>query len=174
MDDLVRFGSGEYFALLGTLLLARGADFLSTWIATPHLVLEGNPIARHLGWKWGGAINVLVCLVFASWPLAAIMIATTSLLVAARNFQSAWLMRYLGEEAYRDWYLQRLREVPLALYLFCLAGQTLLTAFIGAGLVWAAPHSVVVLAVGMGLIAYALAVVLYTLLALWRIRRLSP
>ena len=28
-------------------------DFLSTWVATPNLVLEGNPIAKKLGWRWG-------------------------------------------------------------------------------------------------------------------------
>ena len=32
---------------------ARGMDFLSTWVATPNLVLEGNPIAKKLGWKMG-------------------------------------------------------------------------------------------------------------------------
>ena len=47
-------------------------------------------------------------------------------LVAARNFQSAWLMRSLGEQAYRDWHVERIQETRVTLYLFCLAGNTLL------------------------------------------------
>jgi CBS domain containing-hemolysin-like protein len=171
MEDFVRFGSAEYVALLGLLLGMRGADFLSTWVATPQLVLEGNPLARKLGWRWGALVNVAVCLIFAAWPLSALVIATTSALVAARNFQSAWLMRTLGEEQYRDWYIQRLRETPLPLYLFCLLGQTLLVAAVGASLMLFYGNRLVPFAVGLGIVAYAIAVVFYTSLALWRIRR---
>jgi hypothetical protein len=170
-EELLRFGGREYSLFLSLLLMARGADFLSTWIATPRLVLEGNPIARRLGWKGGAVVNLLVCLLFALWPLAALMIATTSLLVAARNFQSAWLMRTLGEEAYRDWYIARLQETDLPLYLFCLGGQVLLPALIGAGLIIFYGGSLVPFAVGLGILGYAFAVLLYTLLAFWRIRR---
>src|SRR2546430_102355 len=53
MDDRVPVGGRLYFFFLMLLLLSRGADFLSTWIATPNMVLEGNPLARKLGWKWG-------------------------------------------------------------------------------------------------------------------------
>ena len=102
-------------------------DFLSTWIATPNLVLEGNPIAKKLGWRWGVPLNIVICLVLAFWPLSAIVVCTASVLVAARNFQSAWLMRSLGEEHYRDWHVERIQETRITLYLFCLAGNTLLT-----------------------------------------------
>jgi hypothetical protein len=171
MEELVRFGGREYWFFLSILLVARGADFLSTWIATPRLVLEGNPIARRLGWRGGALVNLLVCGLFASWPLAALMIATTSLLVAARNFQSAWLMRTLGEELYRDWYVARIQQTHLALYLFCLGGQVLLPALVGAGLVMFYGGLLVPFAIGLGILGYAFAVLLYTLLALWRIRR---
>jgi len=171
MEDFVGFGSAEYVALLGLLVGTRGADFLSTWVATPRLVLEGNPLARKLGWKWGTLINLAVCLVFAAWPLSALVIATTSALVAARNFQAAWLMRTLGEEQYREWYVQRLRETPLPLYLFCLLGQTLLVAAVGAALMLFSGGHVPTFPIGLGIVAYAIAVVFYTSLALWRIRR---
>jgi hypothetical protein len=172
-EDLIRPGSAEYFALLGLLLGTRGADFLSTWVATPHLVLEGNPLAKRLGWRWGAALNVALCLGFAAWPLSAIVIATTSALVAARNFQSAWLMRMLGEESYREWYVQRLCHVPLPLYLFCLAGQTLLVSSVGTALMVFYDNRRIPFAIGLGIVAYAVAVALYTSLALWRIRRSS-
>jgi hypothetical protein len=171
MDEFAPMLSLRYAASLGVLLLARGADFLSTWIATPNLVLEGNPIARKLGWRWGTLVNLMVCLALAVWPFAAVTVATTSLLVAARNLQSAWLMRTLGEEEYRQWYVDHTRRASLVLYVFCLAGQVGLIAAVGLALVVFDAGSTIVLSIGVGIVAYALAVLLYTLLAYWRIRR---
>ncbi len=170
MDDTLPLASREYFFLLGLLLFARGMDFLSTWVATPHLTLEGNPIAKWLGWKWGLIVNLGLCLGFALLPIPAIIITTTSLLVAARNFQSAWLMRSLGEDAYRDWYVARVQATRLPLYLFCLAGNTLLPAIVGAALIYFAGQAVPQ-AIGIGIVGYAVAVVVYTLLSVWRTRR---
>jgi hypothetical protein len=147
-------------------------DFLSTWVATPNMVLEGNPIAKKLGWKWGAAVNVGLCLGFALWPLPAVIISTTSVLVAARNFQGAWLMRTMGEDHYREWHVQRVQETRITLFLFCLCAQAALFALVGLAVAffstWTEP---VVPGIGLGLIAYAAAVVFYTMLGLWRIRR---
>ena len=174
MDDTVPFGSQLYLLMLALLVFARGADFLSTWIATPNLLLEGNPIAKRLGWKWGAVMNVALVILLASWPLSAIVVATASVLVAARNFQSAWLMRLLGEHAYRDWHVQRMQETPISTYLFCLAGNTFLTAAVGLAVVYLSYRSrmpLALLGIGMGIVAYATAVLLYTLLAVWHTRR---
>lgn len=170
MDDAVPFSSGEYFSFFLLLILSRGADFLSTWIATPNLVLEGNPIAKKLGWKLGLALNLGMCVGFAFYPFTAIIICTTSVLVAARNFQNAWLMRTLGEQGYRDWHLARIAEAHLGLYLFCLVAQTALFAGVGSALILFRGHPVA-LAIGFGIVAYALTVLFYTLLSVWRIRR---
>jgi len=171
MDDTFPFASREYCLLLLLLIFARGMDFLSTWVATPNLVLEGNPLAKKLGWHWGLLLNVVLVAVLAKWPLSAIVVATASVLVAARNFQSAWLMHSLGEEAYRQWYFERVQETRITLYLSCLAGNTLLTAGIGAVLIYFSNERLVPFAIGMGMVAYAIAVAFYTLLAVWRIRR---
>lgn len=175
MDDTVPFASREYFILLAILTFSRGMDFLSTWVATPHLVLEGNPIAKWLGWKWGAAINLVLCVVFAGWPLPTIVLSTASVLVAARNFQSAWLMRSLGEEFYRNWYVERIQETRITLYLFCLAGNTLLIAAVGAALIVFSTTRddvlIVPMGIGSGIIAYAVAVAVFTLLSVWRNRR---
>src|ERR1041384_2784981 len=98
MEHPIPVGGRLYFFFLMLLLMSRGADILSTWIATPNMVLEGNPMAKRLGWKWGSLFNLVLCGVVAAWPVPAIIIGTSSMLVAARNFQSAWLMRSLGEE----------------------------------------------------------------------------
>jgi hypothetical protein len=146
-------------------------DFLSTWIATPNLVLEANPIARKLGWKGGIILNLILCVAFAFWPLPAIVIITTSLLVASRNFQSAWLMRSLGEERYRCWMAEKLAQTDWGLYLFCLFAQTVLVASVGGCLMAFSHWASIPFAVGTGIITYALAVTFYTLLSVWRIRR---
>jgi len=171
MDNPVSFDSREYLLMLALLVFGRGMDFLSTWVATPNLALEGNPVAKKLGWKWGLSLNAVLIVVLAMWPLSAIVVATASVLVAARNFQSAWLMRSLGEDAYREWHIQRVRETRVTLHLFCLAGNTLLTAIVGAVLIGFSGMRLVPFAIGMGTVAYAIAVALYSLLAIWRIHR---
>jgi len=176
MDDTIPFASRGYFLMLALLVFSRGMDFLSTWIATPNLALEGNPIAKKLGWKWGVLLNIAICLALPLWPLSAIVVSTASVLVAARNFQSAWLMRSLGEEIYRRWHVERVRETRVTLYLFCLAGNTLLTAAVGVALIYFSrtdmgEWQLVPFAIGMGMIAYSVAVAFYTLLAIWRIHR---
>ena len=72
MDDFIPFGSRTYCLLVLLLAFSRGMDFLSTWVATPNLVLEGNPIAKKLGWGWGGLLNIGICLGMALWPATAI------------------------------------------------------------------------------------------------------
>ncbi len=171
MDEFVLFGSRDYGLMFLLLFVSRGADFFSTWVATPNMVLEGNPIAKKLGWRWGIPLNLALCVGLAFWPLPAIVISTTSVLVAARNFQSAWLMRSLGEQFYRDWHIERVQETSVTLYLFCLFAQTLLTGGVGAAVVYFSDWRLVPLAIGLGIVAYAVAVAFYTLLGIWRMRR---
>lgn len=171
MDDLVPFASRSYGLCFVLLLISRGMDFFSTWVATPNLVLEGNPIAKKLGWRWGIPLNLAACFALAFWPVSAIVVSTTSVLVAARNFQSAWLMRSLGEEIYRDWHVARIQETRITLYLFCLVGNTVLTAAVGMAVIRFSERDLIPFAIGLGIIAYAVAVALYTLLAVWRLRR---
>ena len=171
MEGPIPFGGPVYLVLLLILIAARGADFLSTWIATPNLVLEANPIARALRFRWGLPVNVVLCFLFAFWPLPAIIIATTSALVAARNFQVAWLMRSMGEYEYRHWMVERLEQTPITLFLGCLFGQTLLFTAVGAILAACSRWQVVPFGIGMGFIAYAFTVLVFTLISLWRRRR---
>lgn len=170
-EDFVPFASRSYALLFLLLVVSRGMDFLSTWVATPNMVLEGNPLAKRLGWRWGIPLNLVLCFAFAFWPLPAIVISTTSVLVAARNFQSAWLMRSLGEQFYRDWHIERVQETSVTLYLFCLFAQTALIGGVGTAVVYFSERRLVPLAIGLGIVAYAVAVAFYTLLGIWRMRR---
>ena len=175
MGDTVSFASGVWWILLACMLGSRGADLFSTWVATPTLLHEANPVARWLGWRLAMPLNLALCLGFAFFPLPAVIIATTSALVAAHNFQKAWLMRSLGEEAYQFWHLQHLRAASNSLFIGCLALQHLLVTIIGVILAWSVVDAQRVLLVpfgiGIGMITYALTATFYTLLAFWRIRR---
>jgi hypothetical protein len=171
MEQLVAFGSDVYFLMLALLLVARSLDFLSTWIGTPNLMLEGNPLAKWLGWRRGIVLNIALCFLCALWPLPSIVLITTSVLVAARNFQYAWLMRSLGEHRYRCWVAERLNETSMPLYLFCLLTQTFVFAAVGGALMFFSRLELVPFAIGMGFITYGVAVALFTLLSLWRLRR---
>ncbi len=172
MDEMAPFASRTYGLVFVLLLLARGMDFLSTWVATPNLVLEGNPVAKKLGWKWGIPLNFVLCFLFAFWPLPAIVISTTSVLVAARNFQSAWLMRSLGEHVYREWHVARVQETSVTLYLACLFGQTALTAGVGGAIIlFTQQHAPIGLAIGLGVVGYAVAVAFYSVLGIVRLHR---
>ena len=171
IDGFAAFGSASYLGWLGLLILARGLDFLSTWFATPNLVLEANPIARWLGWKWGIPLNLAVCTSLACWPFPALVISTTSLLVASRNFQSSWLMRSMGESPYQAWMSSQLRKCPRSWFGGCLLAQALIHTGIGTGLCVGGWNQVVPMGVGAGMLGYGLALLLYTSLSVWRIWR---
>jgi len=171
VEDWIPFFSSDYWWLFAALVFSRGMDLLSTYIATPNLALEGNPIAKKLGWKWGGLMNFTVCVVFAAWPMVAIILVTTSLLVASKNFSVAWNMRSMGEANYQYWYSEQLMRTPMSLYLFCLGGQTALTCLVGAALVMFSSELIPV-GIGFGIMAYSAAVAFFTLLGVWR-RRLA-
>lgn len=170
MLTVLTFGDREYLIFLTVLVGCRLMDLISTWVATPNLVLEGNPVARRLGWRLGLVVNAGMCLMLAFWPMATIIVATTSLLVAARNFRTAWLMRSMGEERYLIFMLNQLRVTPPSLFLFCLVGETGLMAVIGAGLMAFSSAATVAFSVGAGFIAYAVAVLFYSCLSLWKAR----
>jgi len=169
--DALSFGHADYLRWMLLLLFGRGADFFSTWVATPNLALEGNPLAKKLGWKFGALVNLALCLGLAFWPETAVAATTASLLVAAHNFHLAWLMRSMGEEAFRHWFTERVAESRLPLRMICLLGETGATALVGAGVLYWSGEEPLAFAVGCGIVAYAFIVLFYTSLSLWRMRR---
>jgi len=171
VDRTVPFGSVEYLFFVLLVVFGRAADLFSTWVATPTLELEANPIAKWLGWRGGVWVNLVVAVVVALLPLAAISVATTSVLVAARNLQSAWLVRVLGEHEYRMWIAARYRETRPGVFLVCLVMHAGLIALVGAGLMSFSGWRLVPFGVGFGIVVYALAVVLFTGISMRRAAR---
>ncbi len=173
LEHAVPFASSAHGVLVLLVLFGRAMDLLSTWMVTPSLALEANPVARRLGWRGGVAVSCVAALVLGLLPLAAISVTTTSLLVAARNAQSAWLVRSLGEQEYRQWIAARYRSGSRATFLAGLAMNSVPFALIGAGLLVYSRWQLVPFSVGLGLVVYALAVALYTGLTMRRVARMS-
>ncbi|HEY0457063.1 MAG TPA: hypothetical protein VGE41_11855 [Verrucomicrobiae bacterium] len=172
MGESVPFGSSAYWWHAALLLFGRSMDFVSTWAGSPTLHLEGNPISKMLGWRWAIPVNALICFALPHWPLTALIVATMSVLLAAHNFELAWLMRTLGESEFGRWFSERRAETPVSLYLGCLAARTALTMCVGGALVWASgAEQELTFGIGMGIITYSLAVAIYSVLSLWRNRR---
>lgn len=166
VDQFVAPGSRVWWALVCLAAFGRLMDLGSTWIATPNLELEGNPIARKLGWKGGIALNALLVPAFACWPLLAISLTTTSLLVAARNCQNAWLMRSLGESAYRQWFSRQVVASPRWLVRGAYLMESLLTAIVGVCLMVFSSWALVPFGIGLGMTGYAAAIAVFTALGL--------
>lgn len=168
LEQFVALGAPAWWGFLGLILFGRSMDLFSTWMATPNLVLEANPIARRLGWRAGVLVNLGLALGFACWPLLAISLSTTSLMVAARNLQHAWLMRTMGEHPYRFWFSDRVADAPRGLVLACHLGEALLTGVVGGGLLVFARFQLVPFAIGLGILAYAVAIAVFTTLSILR------
>jgi hypothetical protein len=77
----------------------------------------------------------------------------------------------MGEDAYRQWFSERLEQTRLPFFVACLLGETVLTGIIGGALILFAEMDSVAFAIGFGIVAYAAIVLFYTVLSLWRMRR---
>lgn len=171
IDRVTAFGSPEYLLCVLILVFGRGMDLLSTWMATPTLELEANPIARWLGWRAGVVVNLVACGAIALLPLAAVSVATMSVMVAARNLQSAWLMRVMGEHEYRSWIAARYRETERGVFVICLVLHASLLALVGASLMIFSRQQLVPFGVGFGIVTYAVAIAFFTGLGMRRAAR---
>ena len=109
----------EHFAhfLCGMIFLARCGDVLTTWLATPTLRNEANPIAKKLGWLYAVA-TIFTCF-FAYYDMAlGFTVLGASLCVCASNASKIWMMRTMGEEAFRQHAIALIKKSGLASALF--------------------------------------------------------
>ena len=160
-----------YHYLFAFALVSRASDLLTTWLVTPTLKLEANPIARRYRWPFG--FLTLLAAFLAYWfPEMCVALTTTSFLVAGSNAMKIPLARSLGEEAYYKMILEsvangpfwsgllgRLAPAPFYVFFACLV------FFTNASNTWA-------YWIGFGVICYALVLIVYGTTAyvrLWKI-----
>jgi hypothetical protein len=82
------------------ILVARLGDIGSTYLATPTLQMESNPLMRFGGWKLA-LLTVLACLIPYYDAQLGLTMLVLSLLVTGSNLSKGWLMRALGETDYQ-------------------------------------------------------------------------
>lgn len=81
------------------LLFSRLGDVGSTYLVSPTLKLEANPLAKKLGWPFM-VLSLLVCLLPYYDAGLAIMALVPSLLVSSSNISKFWMVKALGETGY--------------------------------------------------------------------------
>ena len=111
--DVPSPGDPFTWALVAAMIFARGMDFLSTWLVTPTLKLEANPLARRVGLVRMALLNLpLLGLPFLHHGLS-ITFVVTSLLVAGTNLTHGALARGMGEKRQLQSQMQALRRIGL-------------------------------------------------------------
>lgn len=88
----------EFFAACGAYLTVTVLDLVFTYIATPHLFLEGNPLATEYNFGWGGLITVNVI----TYILYVLMAYYAFLRYKPPESNETDLKRYLAEINYGD------------------------------------------------------------------------
>lgn len=78
------------------LLISRLGDILSTYLVTPSLALEANPIVKKLGWPFAW-FTLVVCFAPYVSIQASLPLLVASLLVSASNSTKIWMVRAMGE-----------------------------------------------------------------------------
>jgi hypothetical protein len=102
------------------LLIARLGDVGSTYLITPKLKLEANPLVRRLRWPFAGVSILAAAVPYYSLPTG-VAFLIVSLLVCASNCSRVWLVRTMGETEYHLLLIRVASRVPAALgVLYCL------------------------------------------------------
>ena len=82
------------------ILVSRIGDIATTFLVTPNLVLEANPIARRLGWRFA-LLTLLICAVPYFSLHYGVMVLVPFLMVSASNAGKVWAARAMGEHPYK-------------------------------------------------------------------------
>lgn len=118
--------------LCGLLLLSRIGDVGSTYLVTPKMQLEANPLMKKLGWKFA-LLTLLVCFVPYYSTNMAVFMLVPFLFVTSANIGKIWFARAYGETEYRELLLQVARKSKLS---HAIAGTIVSASFLAlAGLV---------------------------------------
>ena len=154
------------------ILISRLGDIGSTYLVTPTLRLEANPILRRLGWRFA-LLTLLVCFIPYYSTAMGVIILVPSLLVTASNVSVIWLVRAVGETEYLEFVQRAVRRTTLGRALAGVLASSVFIALAGATLLYLAPDPQRDWGFwfACGIFAYALALVLHRSLYFIRLFR---
>lgn len=164
----------DHFAtsLCVALLIARLGDVFSTYLVTPTLKLEGNPLVRKFRWPFA-LLTIPVCLIPYYNTALAIPILVVSLMVSASNCSKIWLHRALGESQAYELFKSCALRAPVFSSLLFILSPCFFIAMLG-GLVlffYPDPASDWGYFIAIGILCYAIAMAFYGPLFFFRLRK---
>lgn len=157
--------------LCALLLIARIGDIGTTYLVSPTLELEANPIVRKFGWPFA-LLTLGACLLpYVYMPLA-VSALVTFFLVSASNAGKIWIVRTVGERAYAAALLDVARRSTLSLALLGLSASAFFVALAGGTILLFYPSDDEWgFWLGLGVLLYAGATWFYGTLAMIRLFR---
>ncbi len=152
------------------ILLSRIGDIGTTYLVTPTLALEANPIARTLGWPFA-FLTLAVCAVPYFSVQAAVMLLVPCLMVSAANASKIWVVRTMGERQYRAMLLSLAARSRLSHALAGLLVSILFIVLLGCVIWFLYPDPAEDLAFwfGAGIVAYGLVLAFHGTLSFIRL-----
>ncbi|HYA28395.1 MAG TPA: hypothetical protein VEI95_06215 [Acidobacteriota bacterium] len=156
--------------IVGITVCSRIADIWTTYEVTPTLRLEANTVARRFGWRFA-IPSILVGLVPYAWPPLGVIIFTASFLVAAANASKIVMAKALGEEGLAALAQRVILATPPWPGLLFLVSPALFIGALGAAILLLYPEaSEWGYYVGIGMFAYALAILVWYPVRYFRVR----
>lgn len=122
------------------ILISRLGDIISTYLVTPTLRLEANPVVKKLGWRFA-LLSVLVCLVPYYHTGLAVMVLVPSLLVSASNIGKVWFVRAVGETEYSEMLLRLVSKSKFSHVLFGILMSSFFIVLTGLVLLFLCPDT---------------------------------
>ena len=158
--------------LCALILLGRVGDIVTTYLATPKLRLEANPIMRKLGWRFA-MLTLLLCLIPYYSTALGVMVVVPSLMVSSSNAARLWTMRALGEEKYLEFLYLAARSGKLSHAIAGLLVSQMFLAIVGLLLLALSPDPAADWGfwIALGILTYVFAMTLHGCLFLRRIFR---
>lgn len=138
MLDFLQAHFGFENLLCVLILVSRIGDIGSTYLVTPNLLLEANPIVRKFGWPFA-FVTLLVCLIPYYSVEMGVVILVPSLLVSASNAGKIWFVRAYGEREYCDLIVRLARTSKLSHALAATLGSAFFVALAGGVLLFLSP-----------------------------------
>jgi hypothetical protein len=155
--------------IAAVVLVGRLGDIGSTWLATPKLALEANPVVRRLGWRFAWLTTLLALLPYYDVNLG-VMVAVPSLMVTAGNLSRGWFARALGEHDYVALMQQAAKKSGLSSMIAFTLGSAGFMLAAGVLLLIVSRQTITTY-FALGVVAYALAIALHGSIAARRTHR---
>jgi hypothetical protein len=152
----------EYVHVIaGLAVCSRVADVWTTYLVSPTLKLEANPVARRFGWKFA-FLTILVGLVAYVSPQMGVVLLTTSFLVAASNSSKIVMAKAMGEEQLAAFSRRVILDTPPWPGLLFLVMPAFFIAMLGGSVLFFYPQPPEWgYFFGLGMLAYAGAIFLW-------------